>query len=169
MDGLRGRVAATPRVHSGDDIRPDRAVGARAGVDHLACRRCGAPAGAHEDLTEELKKRNKRATAGGGAATKRPDGGRAARLSGTHRGGLDSNYYYAHGQRASDHSSNLRPTKLAGASESDSSDDDAVEYVGGSRQNKPAAAADGYYYAHENKHHAVKVGLAPEKIGGEGA
>ena len=41
-------------------------------VDHLVCRRCGAPSQLHEDLTEELARRNRRATANG-ALPKDPD------------------------------------------------------------------------------------------------
>ena len=142
-------------------------------VDHLACRRCGAPSGAHEDLTEELRKRNRRATAGGGAATKRNDGGRDKRLSGRQprsaRGGLSSTYYYAHKTgTAKDHAASYAPNKLDGASESDT-DDEEVTYVGGSKQMAAgkangADAGGGYYYAHEPKHSQVKVDMPPRKL-----
>ncbi|KAH8072124.1 hypothetical protein JL721_4036 [Aureococcus anophagefferens] len=137
-------------------------------VDHLACGRCVAPSGAHEDLTEELKKRNRRATAGGGAATKRNDGGRDAGLSGKarHRGGLASGYYYAHKTGTSKDAPAYAPNKLAGASESDTDEDEAVTYVGGSKQvaSTPGKGTSDYDYAHKPENHVTKVDMPPQKL-----
>lgn len=162
---IKPRTAADGSVESG--------VWSWNRVDHLACRRCGAPSGAHEDLSEELKKRNRRATAGGGTSTKRNDGGRKTRLAGggnKHRGGLKSSYYYAHTTGAARNAPGYAPNKLAGASESDSSDDDddgAVTYVGGSKQlapTKAGKATSDYYYAHDPAHQTTKVDMPPQKL-----
>ena len=96
-----------------------------------------------------------------GAATARPDGGRASRLA---KAGLSSEYYYAH-KAAVDHRAAPAPRRLDGASES-SSDDEAVEFVGGSRQVKSVKGKgdSDYYYAHRPENYATKVEMPPERL-----
>ena len=95
-----------------------------------------------------------------GAATARNDGGRKSRLS---KGpGLGSEYDYAH-KAAVDHRAAPAPLRL---DEESSSDDEAVEFIGGSRQVKTQKGKgdSDYYYAHRPENHVTKVDMAPEKI-----
>ena len=66
-----------------------------------------------------------------------------------------------------DHRAAPAPRRLDGASES-SSDDEAVEFIGGSRQVKSQKGKgdSDYYYAHRPENYVTKVDMAPEKLSG---
>ena len=75
-------------------------------------------------------------------------------------------YYYAHKTGTSKDAPAYAPNKLAGASESDTDEDEAVTYVGGSKQvaSTPGKGTSDYYYAHKPENHVTKVDMPPQKL-----